>query len=172
MSIMDTKVNKSGDTMTGNLKLQQSLLFNSTDGAYSSRFIQQADGNFVLYSHDGLTPFAYMKEKYLLGIGSDHDNSILTLKTHGANWRRFGDGTQICWDTIHATSSSGSYTFPQPFIDVSVVVSPHPNDATEPRTISVAWNTTTLLYKAVRQSGSGSAAYNGAFSMLAIGRWY
>lgn len=140
VSVMNTKVSKSGDTMTG--VLQTSSHFR-TSGAIG-RIIEanSADnsttwGTLEIYKDSDTYARTYLfafnpsnnnkhatisihingDEKWAQCPGSQRNNSIVTTESHGSNYVRFGNGLQICWGV-----GTGVQVFPQPFKDIDYMI--------------------------------------------------
>lgn len=138
MSVMDNKVNKSGDTMTGSLffenqvnKESQIEFKNPNFDAYNRvksmnigriRFLDK--NNYQI----GQIFIDYDKniDLYRLGIQSQgfievqdqkYPKSALNTNSYGDNWVRLGNGIQICWG--FAGANEQLITFPQPFKDTN-----------------------------------------------------
>ena len=139
VSIMNTKVNKSGDTMTGRLDFQNNydLIWNITPAAGNTQ-ISMVLGNTIDAAGSTLTNLATRKVvngKEIYSVlqtfitadgqigtscpGCKFDNSILTNVTQGSNYVRFGNGLQICWGYY----TGGNYNFPVPFKDANYMLS-------------------------------------------------
>ena len=140
MSIMDNKVNKSGDTMTG--LLQTTSYFRTSGRTTRIIEINSADntktwGTFEVNKNSDTETASYIfafnptdnnknatigihingNEKWADCPGSKKNYSIVTTESHGDTWIRFGNGLQICWG--FAGANEQLITFPQPFKDTN-----------------------------------------------------
>ena len=208
-AIVDTKVNKSGDTMTGQLiNTFYNQPFSTVLAKYNDNTSSDFFGSdFSIHSQDNINHFYFagshhtnndihsrlIVSKLINGTNYNSEiyvglsntgitytsapqcnlnGSILTTVSHSYNWVRLGNGIQICWADINSSTISGTYTFPHPFTSLCVITNVIDSNITEPRAVGIGYDTTTLYYKGVRQSGSGATYYAPHFSMLAIGYWY
>ena len=180
MSIMDTKVNKSGDTMTGYLKVGGQIWVTGADGSIelipsnSDALGGLIDFHFAGSSEDFTSRLIERQTglTYESSIDQRKTGEILTTVSRGSNWIRLGNRIQICWDDINSSTATGSYTFPMPFTSLCVITNIIDSNITEPRVVGISYNTTTLYYKGIRQAKDGAIAIAPHFSMLAIGYWY
>lgn len=180
MSIMNTKVNKSGDTMTG---LLQTTSYFRTSGR-TARIIEaksadnsQTWGTLEVYKDSDTYARTYLfafnpsdnnknatisihvsgDEKWAQCPASRKLNSIMTTENVGNNFVRMGNGLQICWG-----AGTGVQTFPLPFRDTDYMIAD--SDLTYHKYEGM-WTTnkTTTQFKA---RNTGNAQW------VAIGYWY
>ena len=141
VSIVDTKVNKSGDTMTGRIDFKNNydLIWNITPAAGNTQ-MSMILGNSI--KEDGTTYTNLATRKVVNGKelysvlqtfitadgkvgtscpGCKFDNSILTNVTHGTNYVRLGNGLIIQWIYFHDTGAT-TWTFPTPFSNTNYAI--------------------------------------------------
>lgn len=176
---MNNKVNKSGDTMTGNLilnscnlvlKNKKYRLIEAWDskGATTTTLETYRDSDtkartvlFAFNPSDNsknaqLTLCQEGDAKWATCPGSNGNNSIVTTTSHGSRFVRFGNGLQICWG-----AGTGVQVLPQPFKNLDYAIT---DTDTSYHKYEGMWTSdkTTTQFK----------VNNGNSIWLAIGYWY
>lgn len=186
VSIMNNKVSKSGDKMTG--ILETTGIFRTLGRINRIVEIKSADGQTVwgslefnkISDTEGVTYlFAFNptddnknaqigihikdNEKWADCPMSQKNNSIVTTATHNTNYMRFGNGLQICWGSIKLGEQL--ITFPQAFKNTSyIITSTSINDKSNANASTIRIDTKTT---------TGVKAYCGLDQYwIAIGYWY
>lgn len=180
MSVMDTKVNKSGDTMTGNLilnscnlvlKNKNYRLLEAWDskGATTTTLETYRDSDTkartVLFAFN---PSDNSKNaqlelcqdgdaKWATCPASNGNNTIVTTVSHGSRYVRFGNGLQICWGV-----GTGVQVFPQPFRDTDYMIAD--SDLTYHKYEGMWTTNKTTTQFEIKNSGQAQ--------WIAIGYWY
>ena len=139
-SVINNKVNKTGDTMTGRIDFHNNydLIFNVTPAAGNTQvsmvFGNSINQNGTTYTNLATRKVVNGKELYSvlqtfitadgqIGTscpGCKFDNSILTNVSNGSNYVRLGNGLLICWG--RCSTAEQTVTLPQPFKDTNYIV--------------------------------------------------
>lgn len=165
MSAVDTKVNKSGDTITGILNVGGRILVTSEDGGIellpsnSDAVGGIIDFHFAGSSEDFTSRLIENQAglTYESGIDQRKTGEILTTVSRGSNYVRFGNGLQICWG-----SGTGVQTFQQPFRDIWYMIAD--SDLTYHKYEGMWTTNKTTTQFEVKNSGNAQ--------WIAIGYWY
>lgn len=180
MSIMNNKVNKSGDTMTGLLQTSSHFRTSGARGRIveaNSADNSQTWGTLEVYKDSDTYARTYLfafnpsdnsknatisihmsgDEKWAQCPASRRVNSIMTTGNVGNNYVQFGNGLQICWG-----AGKGVQVFPQPFRDTDYMIAD--SDLTYHK-YECMWTTnkTTTQFE-IKNSGQAQ--------WIAIGYWY
>lgn len=180
MSVMNTKVNKSGDTMTGTLQTTDHF---RTSGAIG-RIVESnsADnsttwGTLEIYKDSDTYARTYLfafnpsnnnknatisihingDEKWAQCPGSQRNNSIVTSENVGNRFVRFGNGLQICWG-----AGTGVQVFPLPFRNTDYMIAD--SDLTYHKYEGMWTTNKTTTQFEIKNSSSAQ--------WIAIGYWY
>ena len=184
MSIMDTKVNKSGDTMSGSLFFENQpsnesrIEFKNPDFDASNRVKTMNIGRIRFLDKNnfqiGQIYMDYDKniDLYRLGIKSNgfievqnqkYPKSALNTDSYGNNWVRLGNGIQICWGNIG--NREQQITFPQAFKDTHYIIT-----ATS---TNIENNTSASVIRTDTKKTTGIKTFCGLSQYwIAIGYWY
>lgn len=168
VSVMDTKVNKSGDTMTGHLKVGGQIWVTGADG--SIELIpsnSDALGGLIDFHFAGsLADFtSRLIERqagliYESSIEQRKTGEILTTVSLSSGYVRFGNGLQICWGNSPVNQI---ITLPQAFKNNTYRVTFCQTNNAEHNINNTVVDKTTTSFKFNR-------GYQGDW--IAIGWWY
>ena len=180
VSIMNNKVNKSGDTMTGTLQttdhfrtigsIPRIVEVNSADnsttwGTFEVNKVNDTETCALLFAFNPsdnnknatISIHISGNEGWAQCPASRRMNSILTTESIGNRFVRFGNGLQICWG-----AGTGVQVFPQPFRDTGYMIAD--SDLTYHKYEGMWTTNKTTTQFEVKNSGSAQ--------WIAIGYWY